>query len=350
VIFEEIVMKIKVAINGYGTIGKRVADAVKAQDDMEVVGVVKTRPTFEAKVALDKGFRLFVSSKEKIQGFRDAGIKVAGSAEELFNEADIIVDCTPGKKKEGGTTGEDYKKIYEPMNKPAIFQGGEKHKLTGLSFNSYANYDKCIGAKYVRVVSCNTTGLLRTLVPLNEKIGIDTVKAVLIRRATDPSDSKKGPINAIQPEIKVPSHHGPDVQSVVKDINIKTMAVVVPTTIMHLHTVMVTLKRESTVDEVLGVWKRAPRVAFVKSTAGFESTAQLMEYAKDMGRSRSDLYEIPVWEDGVNVEGKELYYTQAVHQESDVVPENIDCIRAMMGIEKDNMKSIMKTNKTLNIR
>ncbi|NDF34067.1 MAG: hypothetical protein EB157_05855, partial [Euryarchaeota archaeon] len=31
-------MSIKVAINGYGTIGKRVADAVACQDDMEIIG------------------------------------------------------------------------------------------------------------------------------------------------------------------------------------------------------------------------------------------------------------------------------------------------------------------------
>ena len=37
--------KAKIAINGYGTIGKRVADAVTAQDDMEIAGVVKTSPT-----------------------------------------------------------------------------------------------------------------------------------------------------------------------------------------------------------------------------------------------------------------------------------------------------------------
>ena len=30
-----------VAINGYGTIGKRVADAVSAQDDMKIVGVLR---------------------------------------------------------------------------------------------------------------------------------------------------------------------------------------------------------------------------------------------------------------------------------------------------------------------
>ena len=39
-------MTIKVAINGYGTIGKRVADAVSCQDDMEIIGVTKTRPAF----------------------------------------------------------------------------------------------------------------------------------------------------------------------------------------------------------------------------------------------------------------------------------------------------------------
>ena len=43
--------KIKVGVNGYGTIGKRVATAVSKQDDMEVIGITKTRPTFEAKTA-----------------------------------------------------------------------------------------------------------------------------------------------------------------------------------------------------------------------------------------------------------------------------------------------------------
>lgn len=31
--------KIKVAVNGYGVIGKRVADAVRQQDNMELIGV-----------------------------------------------------------------------------------------------------------------------------------------------------------------------------------------------------------------------------------------------------------------------------------------------------------------------
>ena len=47
-------MVVKVAINGYGTIGKRVADAIDAQDDMEIIGVTKTRPSFGCDLAVRK--------------------------------------------------------------------------------------------------------------------------------------------------------------------------------------------------------------------------------------------------------------------------------------------------------
>ena len=60
-------MVIKVAINGYGTIGKRVADAAAQQDDMEIVGVTKRRPTFEAKMAIKNGFPFYAASEEFIK-------------------------------------------------------------------------------------------------------------------------------------------------------------------------------------------------------------------------------------------------------------------------------------------
>ena len=42
-----------VAINGYGTIGKRVADAVAAQDDMKVLDqTTKQEPLLKKKVIL----------------------------------------------------------------------------------------------------------------------------------------------------------------------------------------------------------------------------------------------------------------------------------------------------------
>src|SRR5450830_1541996 len=72
-------MAIKVAINGYGNIGKRVADAVAKQDDMELVGVAKTRPNFEAFVANKKGYPIYASGEDKIAAFDAAGLEVAGT-------------------------------------------------------------------------------------------------------------------------------------------------------------------------------------------------------------------------------------------------------------------------------
>ncbi|MBU4072006.1 MAG: type II glyceraldehyde-3-phosphate dehydrogenase [Candidatus Thermoplasmatota archaeon] len=339
-------MPVKVAINGFGTIGKRVADAVRQQDDMEIVGVVKRRPTFEATDAMREGYPFYAASKENIPDLENAGIKVEGVLTDLLEMADIVIDCTPKKA--------DYKTLYEKHNVKAIWQGGEKHALTGLSFNAMANYEEAIGKQFARVVSCNTTGLCRTLYPINEKIGIENVEAVMIRRAADPWDTKTGPINAIEPEVKVPSHHGPDVKTVMKGLKIQTMAVKVPTTLMHLHTVVVTLKKEVSSQEVLDIWAATPRVLFFSTANGIKSTAQVMEWAKDTGRKRGDLFEIAVWKDGVhavndrdeNVKdfGRMLYYSQAIHQESDVIPENIDCIRAMCELETDKLKSIKKTD------
>ena len=102
-------------------------------------------------------------------------------------------------------------------------------------------------------------------------------------------------------------------------------------------------------DEVIDALEKRSRVMVVEAAAGLDSTAALMEYAKDLGRSRNDLYEIPVWKESINVVDNELFYMQAVHQESDVVPENVDAIRSMLEMESDKEKSIAKTNKAMGI-
>ena len=91
-------------------------------------------------------------------------------------------------------------------------------------------------------------------------------------------------------------------------------------------------------------------LTLVSGGEGVKSTAQIMEMARDLSRNRADLYEIAVWQDGVHVvDGKHLYYFQAVHQESDVVPENVDAIRALMELEKDGHRSMEKTDRAMHI-
>jgi len=334
-----------VGINGYGTIGKRVADAVDCQDDMKIVGVTKRTPDFEAKMAVSKGYDLYITAPEREKLFNDAGIEISGTIDDLYDQLDIIVDCTPG-----GIGAKNMDNIYREKGLKAIFQGGEKHDAIGKSFNSFTNYEDAQGADYVRVVSCNTTGLCRTLNPIDELASIKKVRAVMVRRGSDPGQIKSGPINAIVPNPPtVPSHHGPDVQTVMYGLNIITMALLVPTTIMHQHNLMVELKDNVDVDDVIDKLESTSRVLLLETEKGIDSTATVMEYARDIGRPRGDLFEIAVWKESLNIVDNELFYMQAIHQESDVVPENVDAIRAMLQMESDPSKSIEKTNKNMGI-
>jgi glyceraldehyde-3-phosphate dehydrogenase (NAD(P)) len=336
--------KASVAVNGYGTIGKRVADAISAQSDMKVVGVSKTRPNYEAKIAVDNGYDLYIGVPENEKLFDEAGIEIAGTTDDMIKEADVIVDCTPGN------IGPENLEKYKKAGVKAIYQGGEKHALTGLSFNAIANYSESLGKDYTRVVSCNTTGLARSLTPINNNWGVKKVRAVMVRRGGDPYQINKGPINGIVPNpATVPSHHGPDLETVLRGVDITTMALLVPTTLMHQHNLMVELDNNVKTDDVLDAWEERSRVLLLNAADGLTSTAGFMEYAKELGRNRNDFYEIPIWRESVNVVNGELFYMQAVHQESDVVPENVDAVRALLELKDNREKSIAKTNEAMGI-
>lgn len=333
---------IKVAINGYGTIGKRVADAVAAQPDMEVIGVSKTRPNADAFIAKSRGYPLYIADISKKGAFEKLGLPVAGSVEEMLAKADIIIDATPGD------VGAKNKPLYERTGVKAIYQGGEEHEVAGFSFNSDCNYKDAIGRQFVRVVSCNTTGLCRIIHAMDQAYGVEKVRAVMVRRGSDPGEIKKGPIDAVVLNpVTIPSHHGPDVQTVLPHIPIVTMAMIVPTTMMHMHAITMDLKGAPTREDILQIIEKHPRMGLVRKSTGITSTAELKEYVMDLGRSRSDLWENGIFEDSVALVGNELYLFQAIHQEADVVVENIDAIRAMTGSVKDPQASIRMTNEAL---
>lgn len=335
---------IKVGINGYGTIGKRVADAVAMQKDMKLVGVTAHSYSFNTEVAKQKGYKIFTAGDNDL---KENGIKPDGDINNLLEEADVIVDATP--KKIGKENIDEY---YRPKKIKAIVQGGEKHETTGTSFVAQCNYNEALNRDYVRIVSCNTTGLCRTLNAVDRNYGVASVHATMIRRGADPGDIHHGPINAIVPVLEMPSHHGPDVQTVLHNVEIFTTALSVPSTLMHLHTLTVDLKKKANVDDVVELFRNSTRIRVVRNAEHLRSTAEIMEFARDMGRLRGDMPEICVWQEAIGVisnSHNKLLYMQAVHQESDVIPENIDCIRAMTGF-KDSEKSIKMTNESFGIR
>lgn len=335
--------KIRVAVNGYGVIGKRVADAVVRQDDMELAGVADISLDWRPRVVIQRGFRLFGATKDHAETMRKAGLDITGSLDDLLGASDLVVDCTP---KRIAAVNVD---IYRQRGIKFIVQGGEKHEVTGHSFVAEASYASALNRVSTRVVSCNTTSIVRTLTVLKHAGLLHRARGTLLRRATDPWESHLGGImNTLVPEPEIPSHQGPDAQSVDPELDVITMAVKVPETIAHLHYWSVQLTRPAVREEVLDAFSASSRIALIRMDAGLTALNTVKELMADLGRPNDNLYEVALWSDMLKVEGDELFYAYMVDNQAIVIPETIDAIRALTGTVSAK-ESIAKTDATLGI-
>jgi glyceraldehyde-3-phosphate dehydrogenase (NAD(P)) len=337
-------MTVRVGLNGYGVIGKRVADAVALQDDMELVGVADITNDYRIRVAVERGYTIFSSISDKVDEMRDAGIPVEGDLRDLLNKVDVIVDATPKR------IGAKNKETYAEAGVKAIFQGGEKPDVAEVSFNALADYERALNKTFARVVSCNTTALCRVMSVLHGHGWVKRARVVLMRRGTDPWESHiDGIINSVIPQKEVPTHQGPDAQTVIPDLSITTMAGSGPWNLSHVHYAMIETPSKVDLDEVRNALWEAPRIAFVHSENGLVALNSVIELMRDIGRMRNDMWEVAVWESSMAADDTDLYLIYQVHNEAITIPENVDCIRALTGIETDGMKSIEKTDRSLGI-
>ncbi len=339
---------VNVVVNGVGTVGKRVAHAVRKQDDMDLAGIADVSPSPVLRTVLEEnaplyGTPLYASTPDGVGELEKGGFYVEGDLPGFLEtgEVDVVVDCTP--------SGVDVKnkEMYQDKDVKAVFQGGASASIAPVSFNALANYDKARGEDSVRVVSCNTTSLSRTLWSIDSKFGVEKAVANLVRRGGDPAQDSAGPINSIVPVTEISSHHGPDLQEVMPDMDITTLAVKVPVTLSHLHMINVDLNTDASEEEVIDLFRKTQRIKLFKAEEGYSSTAQIIERFRDR-RLRYDMPEVAVWEETVKTDGKRLYWIHQVHQESIVVPENIDAIRSMFEMA-DREQSIAKTNENMGI-
>jgi glyceraldehyde-3-phosphate dehydrogenase (NAD(P)) len=336
---------VRVAVNGYGVIGKRVADAVRAQPDMQLDGISDITSDYRIKTAVVLELPVYASAPEKAAEMKDAGIPVAGVLDDLLKRVDVVVDCTPKGVGAGNLAR------YRGAGVKTILQGGEKHDVTGHSFVAQANYESARGRDATRVVSCNTTGTVRTLGALKKAGLLGKARGVLIRRATDPWEADhSGIMNTIVPEAHIPSHQGPDAQTVLPDLDVITVAAKAAHTQSHLHYWIVELARTATRDEVIDAFTAAPRIALVRMRDGLVALNSTVELMRDLGRPRGDLWEVALWEDVLAVHGREAIYTYQVFNEAIVVPETIDAIRALVGTVTDGRTSIAMTDRALGVR
>lgn len=344
--------KIKVGVAGYGTIGQRLADGVAMQEDMELVGVADLAPTLSIQALRENDmigangvkYNLYLVDGADVNAFRAKDIPVAGSFENLIEQVDIMLDSSPGG------VGAKNKELYRRMGVKAIFQGGEKNSVADVFFHGYANYEQGVGKDYLKLTSCNTTGLIRSVDCLDRAYGIERVAITIIRRVADPGDYHRGLTNALQMD-KAPSHQALDLMTIMPHVNATGILVHTPVTHGHIITVLATARdgKKITKDMALEVFSAHPRIRVVSIDEGFKGNASFFKYARDLGNRRGDMYEIGLWEDSIVESGNDIMYAINIPQESVTIPETIDAIRAATGTQLTREEGTAATNRYLHI-
>ncbi len=333
---------VKVGVVGYGVIGQRLADGVVLQGDMELVGVADVAPTLSVRALKEKGmpYRFFNALADNAKLLADAGIPVSGSLEDLVGQSDIIMDAT------SAGIGAKNKELYAKHNKPAIFQGGEKSSVADVFFHGYANYEKGIGQQFLKLTSCNTTGLIRAVDGLDRAVGVNKIAITIIRRVADPGDYHRGLTNALQVD-KAPSHQALDLMTIMPHVDATGILVHTPVTHGHIITILANTKKKLNKQDVLDILGKHPRIRIVRLADGFLGNASLFRYARDLGNPRGDMYEIALWDESIVNSGDDIMFAINIPQESVVIPESIDAVRASLKLQLDRIEAVNRTNRYL---
>ena len=110
--------KTRVAVVGYGVIGKRVVEALAVQPDMVLSGVADVAADWRTLSAAGRGIPIHAAAESASAAMRAAGLAVSGSLDDLIRTSDIVVDCTP---KRIGARNAD---LYRAAGTPFILHGG----------------------------------------------------------------------------------------------------------------------------------------------------------------------------------------------------------------------------------
>jgi glyceraldehyde-3-phosphate dehydrogenase (NAD(P)) len=338
------VSNVKVGVAGYGVIGQRLADGVARQDDMELVGVADVAATLPVRALAERGmpYRMFAAVPGSETQLEDAGIPVSGNFDDLLSQVDIMLDSAPGG------IGAKNKEKYQAAGIKAVFQGGEAGEIADVFFHGYANYDAGIGRDYLKLTSCNTTGLIRTIDCLDRAVGIEKTAITIIRRVADPGDTHRGLVDTLQIEA-IPNHQAVDLMNIMPHIDATGILVHAPVTHGHIITIVATPKGKITPEEAIEAFKAHPRIRVVRIADGFDTNTSLFNYARYLGHPRGDMYEVGLFEETVGMSGDDLMFAISIPQEPVVIPETIDGIRAALEMQTDGLEAVDLTNKYLGV-
>jgi glyceraldehyde-3-phosphate dehydrogenase (NAD(P)) len=308
---------VRVFINGYGNIGRRLASAFSHDKEIQFVGIGKYSIDNKVDEAFSKKFPVYVP-EEKVPEFKGKGYDISGTILDAIKESDLVIDAA----KDGFGYGNKVN-FYIPLNKPAIFQGGEdrtgEKKVADIIHNSRINYDKVTNQKYVIQGSCNVSGMGRIMQPMIEKFGdkIQRYDVTLIRRWADLED-KKEVKDSIEWD-KNP-HHQDDVKSFLPSVKLYVEAYKVPSRMMHLHQMIIRFKdKVPNFDSMSDIYHDEFGVAVLANAKG---TADIRLKARELGFEHDDTNMVHIHEETMRKSDDTLKILYSDDQTGIVIPEN----------------------------
>ncbi len=308
---------VRVFINGYGNIGRRLASAFSHDKEIQFVGIGKYSIDNKVDEAFSKKFPVYVPV-EKVSEFKGKGYDISGTISDAIKESDLVIDAA-----KDGFGYSNKVNFYIPLNKPAIFQGGEdrtgEKKVADIIHNSRINYDKVTNQKYVIQGSCNVSGMGRIMQPMIEKFGdkIQRYDVTLIRRWADLED-KKEVKDSIEWD-KNP-HHQDDVKSFLPSVKLYVEAYKVPSRMMHLHQMIIRFKdKVPNFDSMSDIYHDEFGVAVLANAKG---TADIRLKARELGFEHDDTNMVHIHEETMRKSGDTLKILYSDDQTGIVIPEN----------------------------
>lgn len=334
---------IKLFINGYGNIGRRLATACSQDDEIELIGIAKYNNDEKVKEAAQKGYNIFIP-ENLISNFQKNKINFAGTINDAVTQSDIVIDAS----KEG-LGFKNKTEFYLPLQKKAIFQGGEErhgeYSVANIIHNSRVNYDKVKGLDYVIQGSCNVSGMGRIMQPLIESFGnqIKRYDVILIRRWADLEDTKEVKDSI---EWDKQPHHQDDVKDFIPTANLFVDAYKVPSRMMHIHQMSIRFEGKApTKDKIIEIFQNEFGVSILNSANG---TADVRKKALELGFVHGDTNMVHIHNEVTRSQGDVLKIIYSDDQTGMVIPENHLLLQSML-LSRPRNDALKRVDKIFNI-
>ncbi len=266
--------KIKVAINGFGRIGRNVYKLALERDDMEIVGINdltdnktlahllkydSTQGIFQGEVSYDDYGLIVNDNKVKVSADKDP------SKIEWGDTPDVVIESTGvfrNKESEKGGYGDHLKNGAKKviLTVPAKDQIDNMIVL-GVNDDALRSEDQCVSN-----ASCTTNCLAPVAKVLNDSFGIETGFMTTIHSYTNDQMLLDGPHSDLRrarsaavSQIPTTTGAAKAVGKVIPDLHGKMdgMAIRVPTPTGSLVDLVAVLKKETSIEEVNAAMKKA---------------------------------------------------------------------------------------------